>query len=84
MFFLFLQLIKHNLATIGTVVGDSDNFLIFWPALLFHVMSVEGKEETMYKKNMPCRHINHYYSFRATFFHGIEKGEMCLDEGEIC
>ena len=33
MFFLFLQLIKHNLATIGTVVGDSDNFLIFWPAL---------------------------------------------------
>ena len=27
--FLFLQLITHNLATMGAVAGDSDNFWIF-------------------------------------------------------
>ena len=45
---------------------------------------LRGKRRRCIKKKMPCFPINHYYSFRATFFHGIEKGEMCLDEGEIC
>ena len=32
--FLFLLSFLHDLATIGTVAGVSDNFLIFWAALL--------------------------------------------------
>ena len=32
--FLFLLSNIHNLATIGTVAGVSDNFLIFWAALV--------------------------------------------------
>ena len=32
--FLFLLSNIHNLATIGTVAGNSDNFLIFWIALM--------------------------------------------------
>ena len=32
--FLFLLSFLHDLATIGTVAGVSDNFLIFWAALM--------------------------------------------------
>ena len=35
--FLFLLSFLHDLATIGTVAGVSDNFLIFWTALIPHI-----------------------------------------------
>ena len=34
---------------------------------------LRGKRRRCIKKKMPCFPINHYYSFRATFFHGMEK-----------
>ena len=45
--FLFLLSFLHDLATIGTVPGVSDNFLIFWTALLVHVSCAELYSEPL-------------------------------------
>ena len=42
--FLFLLLTIHDLTSIGPVAGGSDNFLIFWAALLPHPIVNEGAQ----------------------------------------